>query len=135
MTVFVDTSAFYAVVDRDDENHRAASRVWMDLLDRLDRDIGLLTNNYVLLETLALLQHRIGAAALRTFHQDVQPLVEIDWVSSQRHQAGVEAVLTAGRRKLSVVDCVSFQTMAGRGVRAAFCFDRHFREQGFEVIP
>jgi predicted nucleic acid-binding protein len=33
------------------------------------------------------------------------------------------------------VDCVSFQTMRQSGVRHVFCFDAHFREQGFMVRP
>jgi len=95
----------------------------------------LLTNNYVLLETCALLQHRLGLAALRTFHEDVVPLVRIDWVAEGRHRAAAGAVVAAGRRKLSLVDCVSFQTMRELGVRSAFCFDKHFKDQGFETIP
>ena len=95
----------------------------------------LLTNNYVLLETSALLQHRLGLAALRMFTEDVAPLVRIDWVAEGRHRAAAEAVLSAGRKKLSLVDCVSFQTMRELGVRFAFCFDKHFRERGFETVP
>jgi len=34
-----------------------------------------------------------------------------------------------------LVDCVSFQTMRARGVRTAFCFDAHFREQGSAAMP
>jgi len=89
----------------------------------------------VLLETSALLQHRCGLQALRAFYDDVAPLLGVDWISRQRHQAGAEAVLAAGRKKLSLVDRVSFQTMRQNGVRTAFCFDRHYREQGFETIP
>jgi predicted nucleic acid-binding protein len=132
VTTFVDTSAIYAVFDRDDENHARAVRSWNELLDG---DRTLMTNNYVLVETSALLQHRLGLAALRAFHQDVVPLLTVDWIGQQRHQAGVEAVLAAARKKLSVVDCISFQTMREYGVRQAFCFDQHFRQQGFETIP
>jgi predicted nucleic acid-binding protein len=132
VTVFVDTSAFYAVVDHDDENHARAARSWNELLDG---DATLLTNNYVLVETSALLQHRLGLAALRAFQQDVVPLLTIDWIGQQRHQAGVEAVLAAARKKLSVVDCISFQTMREYGVQQAFCFDQNFRQQGFATIP
>lgn len=32
MTVFVDTSALYAVLDRDDSNHAAAAAVWRRLV-------------------------------------------------------------------------------------------------------
>jgi predicted nucleic acid-binding protein len=132
VTVFVDTSAFYAVVDHDDGNHARAARSWSALLDG---NATLLTNNYVLVETAALLQHRLGLAALRAFQQDVVPLLTVDWVGEQRHRAGVEAVLAAARKKLSVVDCLSFQTMREYGVRQAFCFDRHFRQQGFDTTP
>jgi predicted nucleic acid-binding protein len=130
VTVFVDTSAFYAVVDRDDDNHESAKAIWGRLLS--SRAV-LLTNNYVLLETCALLQNRLGVVALRAFQQDAVPLLDIDWISAQRHQGAVEAALAAQRRRLSVVDCASFQTMREHGVDVAFCFDEHFREQGFNI--
>jgi uncharacterized protein len=95
----------------------------------------LLRNNCVVIETSALLQHRLGVAALRAFQEDVVPLLQVDWISEHRHKAGTEAVLAGYRKKLSLVDCISFQSMREHGVRTAFCFDHHFREQGFEVVP
>jgi predicted nucleic acid-binding protein len=130
VTAFVDTSAFYAVLDRDDDNHASAKAIWGRLLDNRAE---LFTNNYVLLETYALLQNRLGVAALRAFQQDAVLLLEVDWISAERHHAAVEAALVAHRRKLSVVDCASFQTMREHGVNVAFCFDEHFREQGFTM--
>ena len=132
MMVFIDTSAFYAVLDRDDANHPAAKEAWTQLIREAAR---LFTSNYVLLETTALLQHRIGVAAVRSFHEDVVPLLEVDWVTEEGHRAGVEAVLAAGRKNLSLVDCMSFQTMRRLGVHTAFCFDAHFGEQGFTPQP
>ena len=49
--------------------------------------------------------------------------------------AAMEMILAASRKKLSLVDCSSFLVMREVGVREAFCFDRHFREQGFHVLP
>jgi len=132
MTVFVDTSALYAVLDRDDAHHDAARAAW----ERLVRgSAALLTSNYVLLETSALTQHRLGVAAVRAFHQDVAPILRVEWVTESQHRAAVEALMTAARKRLSLVDCVSFQLMREGGVRQAFCFDRHFQEQGFGTIP
>ena len=132
MTAFVDTSAFYAVLDADDSNHRRASEAWRRLLAGATL---LFTTNYVLLETAALLQHRLGIAAIRAFHENVSPLLRVEWIEESGHKAAVEAVLAAGKKKLSLVDCVSFQVMREVGVRTVFCFDRHFGEQGFEIIP
>ncbi len=72
MTVFVDTSALYAVFDRDDANHEAAKEVWAQLLRA---SATLFTSNYVLVETTALLQRRLGLAAVRRFHEDVMPVL------------------------------------------------------------
>jgi predicted nucleic acid-binding protein len=132
VTVFIDTSAIYAVLNRRDANHAGAKEAWERLLRG---GTTLYTTNYVLLETGALLQRRVGLEALRVLRDDVQPIIAVDWISERAHQAGMDAVLTAGRRKLSLVDCVSFHVMRERGVRAVFCFDDHFREQGFDVIP
>jgi predicted nucleic acid-binding protein len=45
------------------------------------------------------------------------------------------ALLTANRRQLSLVDCVSFEMMRRLGIKTAFTYDRHFSEQGFECLP
>ena len=132
MTVFVDTSALYAVLDRDDDNHTGVIASWKRLLEGIP---DLLTTNYVLLEVSALLQNRLGLVALRSFHEDIAPLLRVVWVTDQQHQAAIGAVLAAARKKLSLVDCVSFQTMRDHGVRTVFCCDRHFGEQGFDTTP
>ena len=132
MTAFVDTSAFYAVLDRSDTNHIRAHVTWRRLIEE---DFVLVTSNYVLLETAALLQGRLGIDAVRSFHADIVPLLQIEWVDEASHRAAAEVTLTAGRLKLSLVDCVSFQVMRQRAVDVAFCFDEHFREQGFQVLP
>lgn len=127
MTVFADTSALFLVVDRGNADHQRASRAWSGLL--ADNTL-VLTSNYVLVELSALLQRRLGMEAWRDFETYVVPLLQVVWM-----RAGVQAALAAGRRKLSLVDCVSFHLMRETGVRTAFCFDEHFREQGFDVIP
>jgi predicted nucleic acid-binding protein len=132
MSVFADTSGLYAMMDRSDANHSRAIAAWTDWVSNQEK---LRTNNYVVLETVSLLQNRIGLAAVRTFSEDIVPVLHVDWVSEEQHRAGVAAVLAASRRKLSLVDCVSFQTMRLHGLRIAFSFDSHFKEQGFETRP
>jgi predicted nucleic acid-binding protein len=131
MSVFVDTSALFAVLDADDQNHERAERAWANLLTQ---EIELICTNYVLVETSALVQHRLGMEAVRVLQEDVVPVLRVEWVDKNAHNAGVTALLIAARRQLSLVDCVSFDTMRRLGIRRAFTFDRHFIEQGFEHI-
>jgi uncharacterized protein len=132
MRTFVDTSAFYALLDRGDENHGSAKRAWTQMLDVSE---SLVTSNYVLVETLALLQNRLGVAAVRGFQEDLIPVLHVEFVTPEQHRSGVSALLAADRRGLSLVDCVSFEVMRNLGIREVFGFDPHFKEQGFTLIP
>ncbi|MGA9347843.1 MAG: PIN domain-containing protein [Anaerolineae bacterium] len=132
MSVFVDTSALFAVLDADDENHDAAKQIWEDLLTQ---EVVLVCSNYVLVETLALVQRRLGIPAVRVFQEDIMPTLNIEWVDESLHQVGIAGVLAAARRELSLVDCVSFEIMRRLGIKTAFVFNHHFDEQGFECLP
>jgi predicted nucleic acid-binding protein len=132
MNCFVDTSAFLAVLNISDKNHDKAKVVWTRLIEQ--RAV-LVTSNYVVLETLAVLQNRQGLRALQMFHGDVYPVLTVEWVSRETHERGMAGVLASSRRDLSVVDCVSFDVMRQLGVRSAFAFDKHFDEQGFDMVP
>ena len=132
MSVFVDTSAFYAVFDADDEEHPRAREAWEGLVSGDDL---LFTSNYVLVETLALLQSRLGIEAVRVFHDAAAPLLRVLWVDRGVQRGAVTAALTAGRRGLSLVDCSSFALMRRHGLDTAFAFDCHFPEQGFAAVP
>ena len=132
MSVFVDTSAFLAILDGDDAHHPAAAKVWGELLAA---DTILVTSNYVLVETAALVQSRLGPAASRAFHQDIWPILHIEWVDATVHVAAMAILLSAERRRLSLVDCVSFELMRLHQLDTAFTFDRHFHEQGFVCLP
>ena len=132
MTIFVDTSALYAVLDANDEHHTAAKQTWVELVDQ---QVDLIITNYVAVETFAVVQRWLGVAALRTLQEAVIPVLRVKWVAEIGHQAGVMALLVAANRRLSLVDCVSFETMRTLGIKTAFAFDRHFSEQGFDCIP
>jgi predicted nucleic acid-binding protein len=130
MSVFIDTSAFLAVLNADDSHHRKAAATWKTIVEN---GTPLFTHNYVVLETFAVLQNRIGVEAARGFIEDIVPVMQVEWVTEVDHGQGITAVLTAARRQLSLTDCVSFSIMRRLGLRKVFCFDKHFQEQGFEM--
>ena len=130
-SVFVDTSAFYAVLDADADNHSTAGRIWHNLISAHQE---MLCSNYVLVETLALLQRRLGIQAACVFQAAILPVVQVRWVDELLHPAGVAAMLTAGRRQLGVVDYTSFEIMRRTGVMDAFAFDLVFDAQGFRCL-
>lgn len=129
--IYVDTSAFLAIMDVKDINHLKAEMLWAERV----KATRFITNSYALIETIALVQSRLGLEALRTLSQDILPVVEIDWLGPEEHEEAVNSVLTANRRQLSLVDCSSFATMRRLRIETVFTFDEHFKEQGFKVLP
>lgn len=131
MSVFADTSALYAAMVRSEERYQECRALFEKLLEG-GRSIK--TTNYVVLETAALLQHRIGLDPVRDFDQRVLPLIQVHWVSSDLHQKGARRLLRENRRTLSLTDCVSFEFMDAEGLRDAFSLDRHFADAGFRLL-
>ena len=132
MSVFVDTSALLAVLDAGDAQHPHARAAWETLLHG---DEPLVTTSYLLVETFALVQNRLGMDAVRVLADDVVPVLRVHWVGETQHRLGVTALVAASRRQLSLVDCVSFATMRELGLDAAFAFDGDFADQGFRTLP
>lgn len=132
MICYIDTSALLAILDADDKNHVKAKQQWMDLVIA---EATLVCSDYVLVESLALIQHRIGLMAVKVFHEDIFPILTVEWVDESIYQAGIASVLISARRDLSLVDCISFETMRRLGIQSAFSFDKHFKEQGFSCLP
>ena len=130
--IFVDTSAFYALLDGDDAEHSRGLKLWEG---EPPGEGSLVTTNYVVLESMALLQSRLGMPAVRVFRDAILPLVRIEWIDEVVHAQAVSGFIAADRRGLSLVDLSSFETMRRLGIRSAFTFDRHFRQHGFEIVP
>lgn len=131
MRVFVDTSAVYALLDRDDDNHARARSAWTGIVEN---GTVAVTSSYVLVETVALLQSRLGLEAVRALEEAIVPVLHVEYVTGELHKPGMAALLVAARRRLSLVDCVSFEIMRRNGITASFSFDSHFKEQGFRLI-
>lgn len=132
MNLFVDTSAFLAILNENDQYHKPAKQIWTEILLS---DVVLFSSNYVLLETTALLQHRFGIEALRLFENNVQPVIELIWIDEPVHRTGMGILLAANRQNLSLVDCTSFEIMRQAKLEKVFSFDPHFSEQGFIRVP
>jgi len=62
MSLFVDTSAFFAVLDGSDLHHPKARQIWKNLIESNE---DLISTSYVLVETFALVQSRLGMEAVR----------------------------------------------------------------------
>lgn len=130
MIIFADTSALFSLLVRDDCMHVQAKANFAYFADQ---QVQLLSSSFVLVETIALLQRRVGLEAVRDFNAKIVPLLDVVWVDADWQQRAVQRLLTGNRRDVSLVDCMSFEIMEAREISEAFTFDRHFEENGFKI--
>jgi len=82
LSLFIDTSAFLALLDADAAEHLVVRATWEEVLDSRTE---LWSTSYVLVETCALLQARLGMDAVRVFTQDFYPLLHLEWPGQDHH--------------------------------------------------
>lgn len=130
LVVFVDTSAFYALLVADDRMHEEA----VATLKRLrEADAELVTSSFVLQETIALLQSRLGMTAVGSFVTRIVPGLRTEWIGEEAFLASLAALLASGSRTISLTDWTSFEVMRRAGIRKVFAFDEDFERRGLEL--
>ena len=128
--IFVDTSAWYAIMDKTDQDHTVA----VAKIQMVDRP--LLTSNYILDEILTLLKTRLGSTIAIPFgqklwNQEVSTLVRI----TEEDEARAWRIFRQYEDKaFSFTDCTSFALMERLEIDTAFAFDDHFLQYGQFVI-
>lgn len=131
MKIFIDTSAIIAFIDADDEFHDEALKIYSTLLNERRH---IFTSNYILLETIVILNNRIGIDAVRLFNNDIIPIFKVHFVDETLQNLCINNLIIANRKNVSLVDYTSFEIMKQLNINKVFTFDCHFKEMGFEII-
>lgn len=132
MSIYIDTSAFFAILDSGDKFHKESKDTFLRLIG--DKEI-FHSSNYITIETIVLVQNRLGLDAVRAFQDDIVPIINIHWVDERIHNIAVSSLLIARRKNISFIDYTSFELMRLLGLKKVFTFDKHFKEQSFKLLP
>ena len=137
-TIFVDTSAVYALADDDDSLHKKAS----DFYSSLKSNVQLIISDFVLLESWSLINNRTGRHAALTFYEDaLSGVFDIIKVRHSDLLAAKRIMRKYADQDFSLVDCTCFSLMESLNIDCVFTFDSHFRiyrkadGTAFEVLP
>ena len=136
MSLFVDTSVWYAAADRGDVGNRRAKEI-------LAGGEALHTTDNVLVETWALLAHRLRRDAGERFWDAIRSgVARIECVGDADLEQAWAIGQTWPDQDFSLVDRTSFAVMMRLGLDRAASFDDHFavfrygpgRRRAFDVL-
>ena len=129
-SAFGDTSAFYAFLDRTDHFHEKAKSL---ILRAESENWHLFTTGFVVHESWALIQARLGWEAVEDWLGSLLALCEVVWVDERLYERGAARARQSKERRLSLTNCISFEAMLARGWCEALADDAHFTQAGFEL--
>ncbi len=133
-SVFVDTSGWYALIDRRDVHHDRTA----ELVSGLVADgVRLVSTDYVLDESYTLASARSGSPAALALMDLIEGTSALDlgWIGSERFDRAVSFFRKHQDQAFSFTDCTSFVVMRERGLTDTITRDEHFRIAGFNPMP
>ena len=119
MSLFVDTSVWYAAVDASDASNTRAKAI-------LTRDEPFVCTDHVLVETWTMLRNRIHRHAAERFWDELRSTAMVEPVGTADLAAPWQIGLTYRDQDFSLVDRTSFAVMCRLGIDRAASFDDHF---------
>ena len=131
--IFVDTSALYASVDKDDDYHRS-------VVARLEEVVSvggrLIVTNFVLAELHALLLARLNRHVAFTSLQRLRENRDIGIlrVSQDDERRAWEIIERFTDKDFSFTDATSFAAMERLAITHALSLDAHFAQYGWVML-
>lgn len=134
--LFVDSSAFIAIVNAGDNWHGKA----LELLGKIEKgDLEfkrIVTSDYVIDETITRMRFSVGYKEAVEWGRNilVSNVVERINVDEEIFNRAWELFEKYDDKMLSFTDCTSFSIMEKMGIRKVFAFDEDFDKVGFETL-
>ncbi len=129
--IFVDTGGWYATIVRKDHDHESAKQFLTG------NDLPLITSDYVMDETVTLLQSRVGHSYAVNFLDALQASKQIQliYLTSSYIAETIKLFRNRPDKGWSFTDCSSFVLMNEYDIQVVFGFDEHFQQAGFQLKP
>ena len=132
-SLFLDTSALIALINRRDQYH---VRIRDYLRDAKEVLAGV-TSNLVLAEFVTFFSRHGALPEAIQFHQRVlkDPHFRVIWIDAVLHQSSLQVLEKFSEQHLSFTDASSVALMRREKIDRVLAFDEDFHKIGFEVVP
>ncbi len=128
--VFVDTAAWLALINVDDDFHLAAKQV----KKRLQQEgYQFVTTDFIFLEVADALTSPLIRQQTITFINSLKklPILEVIPISNSLYEQGWILYSQRLDKDWGLTDCISFVVMQHLNISLAFTSDKHFQQAGF----
>ena len=129
--IFLDSSAIYALADRDDRDG--------PLVDAFLKEnrISLATTNLVFAEAISLTTKRLGKRVGEKTGDLLQDsrFIELVYLDEKTQREAWQLYKKYKDKDFDLIDATSFVFCQKRGIHEALTLGRHFAQMGFKIFP
>ncbi len=135
--VFVDSSAWLAIVNNKDSNYESATEYFKKLIERNAR---LVTSTLVVDEVLQILKNKFDSDFARKFLTIIDESVltinlRLDWTSRRSRRIVLNNFLKSNDLNLSVRYFYILESVKKKKADIIFTFDSNLKELGYPLMP
>ncbi|MEW6089071.1 MAG: PIN domain-containing protein [bacterium] len=133
MKLFIDTSAWLAINDKNDQYHTEAMN---KIIEIKNQKIALITSEYIFDESITLIRYRISHSSAVLFGESLlnSNIVKIIDITDKDRFKAWDLFKKYEDKELSFTDCISFVLIKNLKLQKVFTFDSHFKQMGFETF-
>lgn len=130
--VFIDSSAIIALYNTSDSCHEIALKLYACLTAEA-LAIKLVTSTEVVSECLTIISQRVGKDLAKKFIKSLAQ-VEVVYMDEIGFARTLKEFVKIESKNVSFADCFSFVVCRRLRIKKVFAFDKHFKQQGFELL-
>ncbi|MCL4417789.1 MAG: PIN domain-containing protein [Actinobacteria bacterium] len=131
--LFIDTSAFFAIINARDLNHDIALKFFKNDID----NFKVFSSDFIISETLTLIRRKMGSSIAFSWGEKIlqSNFLKILYSGENIFFDSWKTFIKYEDRDFSFVDCTSFIHMKENEIRQCFCFDTYFSIYGYNSLP
>ena len=131
--LFIDTSAFFAIINARDLNHDIALKFFKNDIN----NFKVFSSDFVISETLTLIRRKMGSLIAFSWGEKIiqSNFIKILYSGENIFLDSWQTFIKYEDQDFSFIDCTSFLHMKENKIRCCFCFDTHFSIYGYDSLP
>jgi len=135
--VFIDTSAWVAVINQKDDNYKSARKYFEKLLELNSR---LVTNSLIIDDTLLYLKSNFGNTFAKQFlsvidESSMSVNLRVDWISRRIRRNALDGFLKSSNNDLQIKHFYIYESIKRKKVDIVFSYDKRLKHFDFPVMP
>jgi predicted nucleic acid-binding protein len=132
--IFVNSSGWLALYNRNDPHHEAARALWQSLQTQ---PVRFVTTDYVLDQVYSALKFFGSLHAAQAVHQVISrsDLVRLFMVDSVIFERAWRLFVDDEQPHWTFTDCINYAVVQYTGASEVFTFDPSFNAEGMSIIP